>query len=365
MSTGPLERAGTVRLAAVQAAPVWLDRAATVRKACELIREAGAAGADLVGFPENFIPGHPSWYYFHPAHSDRSMELAIRLFRESVEIPGDAVTALGQAAADAGVDVVMGLTERVPGSLGTLYNTQLFIDSSGRVTGKHQKLLATMSERLVHAPGGPETQQVFHSGLGTVSALICGENSNPLSVAMIASKYPAVHVAAWPNNFMPGPGSMRTGGLLAARNVAYMCKCFVISACGVNTEAMIADMALTPADEEFMRDPDKTGGTCIIAPSSEILAGPLPGDQEGIVYADVDLEACIRGRLLHDVAGHYNRPDVYRLLVNNAPAPLVSPSAPADGGFPFAGDLVGSVPRAIGGAAGPDAGPTAPADRAS
>ena len=330
MSTEPLAGAERVRLAAVQAAPVWLDRDATVAKACDLIREAGAGGADLVGFPENFIPGHPSWYYFHPAHSDRSMELAIKLFRESVEVPSEAVDALCQAAGDAGVDVVMGLTERVPGSLGTLYNSQLFIDSSGRVAGKHQKLLATMSERMVHAPGGPETQQVFESRVGTLSSLICGEHSNPLAVAAIASKYPTVHVAAWPNNFMPGPGSMRIGGLLAARNIAYMCKCFVISSCGVNSEAMIADMALTEADADFMRNPDKTGGTCIIAPSSEIIAGPMPGDQEGIAYADVDLEACIRGRLLHDVAGHYNRSDVYRLLVNNTPSRLVETRLPAE-----------------------------------
>lgn len=325
MSSGPLTGEGTARLAAVQAAPVWLDREATVAKACELIREAGAAGADLVGFPENFIPGHPSWYYFQSAHSERSMELAIKLFRESVEIPGEAVDALCRAAASASVNVVMGLTERVPGSLGTLYNSQLFIDSSGSVAGKHQKLLATLSERMVHASGGPETQKVFQSRLGTLSSLICGENSNPLAVAMIASNYPTVHVAAWPNNFMPGPGSMRVGGLLAARNVAYMCKCFVISACGVNSKAMIADMALTEADQEFMRNPAKTGGTCIIAPSSELLVEPMPGDEEGIVYVDVNLEDCIRGRLLHDVAGHYNRPDVYRLLVNNAPSPLVSP----------------------------------------
>ncbi|MBO0875356.1 MAG: carbon-nitrogen hydrolase family protein, partial [Pseudonocardia sp.] len=320
--------------------PVWLDREATVRKACELIREAGSAGADLVGFPENFIPGHPSWYYFQSAHSARSMELAIKLVRESIEVPGEAVAELCQAAASASVDVVMGLTERVPGSLGTLYNTQLFIDSSGRVAGKHQKLLATLSERMVHAPGGPETQQVFQSGLGTLSSLICGENSNPLAVAMIASNYPTVHVAAWPNNFMPGPGSMRIGGLLAARNVAYMCKCFVISSCGVNSDAMIADMALTAADDEFMRNPEKTGGTCIIAPSSEVLVGPMPGDEEGIVYADVNLEDCIRGRLLHDVAGHYNRSDVYRLLVNNAPSPLVSPLVPVNGAIPAVAEPV-------------------------
>lgn len=312
------------RLAAVQAAPVWLDRAATVAKACALIKEAGAAGADLVGFPENFIPGHPSWYYFHPAHSDKSMALAIKLFQESVEIPGADIDALCQAAASARVSVVMGLTERVHGSTGTLFNSQLFIDSTGTVVGKHQKLLATMSERMVHASGGPEFQRPFESEFGHISTLICGENSNPLAVAMISAFYPTVHVASWPNNFMPGPGSMRNGGLLAARNVAYMCKCFVISACGINSEAMIADFATNEADEAFLRDESKTGGTCIISPAGEIIAGPIPGDQEGIVYADVDFEACIRGKMLHDVAGHYSRSDVFKLFVNDAPSRLVS-----------------------------------------
>lgn len=312
------------RLAAVQAAPVWLDRAATVAKACALIKEAGEAGADLVGFPENFIPGHPSWYYFHPAHSEKSMALAIRLFQESVEIPSADIDALCQAAASARVSVVMGLTERVHGSTGTLFNSQLFIDSAGTVVGKHQKLLATMSERMVHASGGPEFQRPFGSEFGHISTLICGENSNPLAVAMIAAFYPTVHVASWPNNFMPGPSSVRKGGLLAARNVAYMCKCFVISACGINSEAMIADFATSEADEAFLRDESKAGGTCIISPAGEVIAGPIPGNEEGIVYADVDFEACIRGRMLHDVAGHYNRSDVFKLLVNDAPSRLVT-----------------------------------------
>ena len=323
----------TARLAAVQAAPVWLDRDATVEKACALIREAGEAGADLVGFPENFIPGHPSWYYFRPAHSDRSIALAVKLFQQSVEIPGEAVDALYRAAAGAGANVVMGLTERIPGSMGTLYNTQLFINSSGQITGKHQKLLATMSERMVHAPGGAETQRTFSTEIGEVSSLICGENSNPLAVGMIAAAYPTVHVASWPNNFMPGRGSVRNGGLLASRNIAYMCKCFVISACGVNSEEMIADMSTSEADEAFMRDPGKTGGTCIINPLAEIIAGPMAGDEEGIIYADVDFEDCIRGRMLHDVAGHYNRTDVFRLLVNNQPSSLVSSFPVDDGAF--------------------------------
>ena len=318
---------GIARLAAVQAAPVWLDRDATVDKACSLIREAGDAGADLIGFPENFIPGHPSWYHYHLATSERSMSLAVRLFRESVEIPGPATDALCRAARQAGINVVMGLTERRPGSLGTMFNSQLFISAAGEIVGKHQKLVPTIGERLVHTDGGPETQRTFPSELGQVSALVGGENSNPLAISMIAATYPTVHVASWPNHFNPA-FDMRETSILVSRNIAYMCKCFVISSCGVNSEDMIADLAASEADEAFLRDPSASGGTCIISPAARVIAGPMPGGEEGILYADADFDAVIRGRMVHDVAGHYNRSGVYQLLVNNEPSELITMSQP-------------------------------------
>jgi nitrilase len=141
---------------------------------------------------------------------------------------------------------------------------------------------------------------------------------------MVAAAYTTIHVASWPNHFIPAYCGMRESSLLASRNMAYMCKCFVISACGTNSEEMIRDLAACESDEEFLRDLSKTGGTCIIDPRAEIIAGPMDGDVEGVLYAEADFEACIRGRMVHDVAGHYNRPDVYRLLVNNAPAHLVT-----------------------------------------
>jgi nitrilase len=312
------------KIAAVQAAPVWLDRNATVEKACGLIEEAGAEGADLIGFPENFIPGHPSWYYFHPAASAKSVSLAVKLFHESVEVPGDATDALCKAAARAKINVVMGVTEKVAGTTGTLYNTQLFIDSSGQLVGKHQKLVATASERLVHAPGRAETQRSFPSEIGVVSALVCGENSNPLAVARIGADYPNVHVASWPNNFSQASAGMPENSLLASRSVAYSCSCFVIASCSVNSEAMISDLAANEADAAFMRDTSKTGGACIINPSGVVVAGPMPGDQEGILYADADFDACIRARFVHDFAGHYNRSDVYQLRVFTQSSDLVT-----------------------------------------
>ena len=344
----------TARLAAVQAAPVWLDRDATIEKACALIAEAGAGGADIVGFPENFIPGHPVWYYFHPATSEKSMGLAVKLFQQSVEIPSSGVDALCRAAGRAGVTVVMGLTERVPGTTGTLYNTQLVIDAAGEIVGKHQKLVPTIGERLVHTGGLAETQRTFPTEFGPISALACGENSNPLAVGMVAASYPTVHVASWPNHFIPAYAAMRESSLLASRNVAYMAKCFVISSCGTNSEEMIADLAVTEADEAFLRNPGKTGGTAIISPTGDVIAGPMDGDVEGILYADVDFEACIRGRLVHDVAGHYNRSDVYRLFVNNAPTQLVAAGADGAAGLPGGAAQQALERRSLELEAGPD-----------
>ncbi len=313
-----------LRLAAVQAAPVWLNREATLEKATDLIREAGAQGANLVGFPESFLPGHPVWFYYYPATSQKSQDFGVELFKNSVEVPGPTTDALCQAAADAGTAVVMGLTERRPNTTGTLFNTQLFIDRRGQIIGKHQKLVPTVGERLVHTGGGGDTQRAVETEWGPISGLCCAENSNPLAVAVLASEYTRIHVACWPNHFIPAWSGMVETSLLASRNIAYTCKCFVISACGTNSPEMVEALAATQQDRAFLLDPANSGGSAIVDPFGHVIAGPLPGDQEGIVYADVDLDLTVRGHMVHDFGGHYNRSDVFQLLVNNARPPLVA-----------------------------------------
>lgn len=159
------------------------------------------------------------------------MDFAVRLFKNSVEIPSPATDALCQAAADAQVYVVMGLTERRANTTGTLYNTQLFIDRRGEIIGKHRKLVPTVGERLVHSGGSGQTLGPFFTEYGPVSGLSCGENSNPLALAALAPRYTVVHVAGWPNHFVPGLEdvtgnrvleSMPESSLLASRNVAFM-----------------------------------------------------------------------------------------------------------------------------------------------
>jgi nitrilase len=305
-----------IRLAAVQAAPVHLNREATVEKACRLIREAGAAGAKVIGFPEGFIPAHPLWYHFHPSTTKQSLRLATELFKNAVEIPSPATDALCEAARQAGAYVVMGVCEKRPGTYGTLYNTQLFIGPDGRILGKHQKLMPTVGERLVHTGGHGDTLRAFDTPYGKLSALICGENSNPLAIFALIAQETAIHVASWPG--LPGRTSLPRSerGVITGRSFAFMSKAFVINACGTVSDEMREVLAYTAEDREFLADPELSGGSTIIGPDTKVLAGPM-GPEEGILYADADLEDCVLAKVKHDFAGHYNRPDVFTLVLND------------------------------------------------
>ncbi len=305
-----------LKVAAIQAAPIFLNREATVEKACALIKEAGAAGASVVGFPEGFIPGHPLWYHFHPATSSHSLKLATELFKNAVEIPGPATDPLCRAAREARVHVVMGLCEKRPGTFGTLFNTQLFIDDEGRILGKHQKLVPTVGERLVHTGGYGDTLHAFQTKYGKISGLICGENSNPLAVFALIAEGTMIHVASWPSTRNKGssfPASDRAES--AGRAVAMMSKAYVINALGALNEPMIEMLAATDEDRAFLHNPNNSGGSTIVNPLSDVIAGPL-GMGEGILYADIDLENGVRAKISHDFAGHYNRADIFNVRIN-------------------------------------------------
>ncbi len=314
---------GTVRGAAVQAAPVFLDKAATLEKAVALIEEAGRGGAEIVGFPEGFIPAHPIWFHFHSGTDRAGTRFSTELFKNSIEVPGPEIQVLSEAAARAGTYVVMGVCEKRPDTFGSMYNTQVFISPTHGYVGKHQKIVPTVGERLVHAPGGPETFGVFDSPFGPVSGLMCGENSNPLAIFALTSDATRIHVMAWPNHFPKPALPMHEISLIAARSFAQMSKAWVISASSVVDDRIREMLPLRDEDREFLLRDDIGGGSCIVAPNTTVVAGPVIGNQELILYADMDLDAGITMKLRHDLAGHYNRPDMFRLLVNRAPAPLL------------------------------------------
>jgi len=315
-----------VRGAAVQASPVFLDREATTEKACALIREAGSNGARVIAFPEGFIPAHPLWFHFHSGTDVHATRLSVELFKNSVEIPGREVAALGDAAREAEAYVVMGVCEKAPGTFGTMYNTQLFLGPDGSILGKHQKLVPTVGERLVHRPGGPDTFGSGGTEFGPISGLMCGENSNPLAVFALTAENTRVHIMAWPNHFPKISVPMADVALTMAKSFAQMSKAYVLSAAGVVDDRMRSMLSDRKEDLDFLSQGEVAGGSVIVAPDTRILAGPLDGSTEGILYGDMDFEIGVRMKLRHDLAGHYNRPDVFRLLVNRNPAGLIGSS---------------------------------------
>lgn len=305
----------TLRVAAVQAAPIFLDRDATTEKACRLIREAGTGGARVVGFPEGFIPTHPLWYHFLPASSARSRRLATQLFLNSVEVPSPTTDQLCQAAREAGVYVVMGLCERNPGTTGTMYNSQLFLGPGGEIIGKRRKIMPTGGERLVHALGSGDGLLPVETEFGPMSGLICGENSNPLAIFALQSMGARIHVASWPSHFSQS-APMLDAIEISTRALAYQSGLFVINAVGLVSDEMIEAFAASEEDRQFLRGrQQENGGASVIDPRGRIVAGPM-GPEEGILYADVDLNEIVARKIIQDFAGHYNRPDLFMLTLN-------------------------------------------------
>lgn len=321
--------ASSVRLAAVQNSPIFLDLEASVKKAVSLIYEASRNGANLVAFPEGFLPTHPLWYHFHAASTPEAQAFSRRLASNSVVLSGEVVHTLCNAARDAGIFVVMGCCEREEGRLGTLYNTLLFIDEQGRLLGRHRKLMPTLGERLVHARGDADGLRVYRSGEWLqVSGLMCGENSNPLAVYALDAQGANVHVASWPPHFQLGadvPDIVQ----LVTRALAYQMKAFVVNAVGTISDEMLAELPVTDTHREYMKTQGQ--GSSIIGPDGEFLAGPL-GQEEGILYADVAQTSLISPNIVQDFAGHYNRFDLFNLSVSRAVPPALT--VEADGGDP-------------------------------
>jgi len=297
-------------VAVVQAAPIAFDTPRTLEKIDLKTREAAARGAQLVLFPEAFVGGYPRGLSFGATVGNRSSDGRdqYRLYWENaIEVPGDATSTLSEIAARHGVYLVTGGIEREGG---TLYCTVLFFAPDGAYLGKHRKLMPTGSERLIWGFGDGSTMPVFDTPLGRMGAVVCWENYMPLMRA--------AHYAKGVQLYLAPTADGRDTWLATVRHIAVEGRCFVLSA---NQFARRSDY---PSDypNEFGDDPDKVmsrGGSCIISPLGDILAGP---DYEGesVLVAQLDLGDIARGKFDFDVVGHYARPDVFTLLVNDAPA---------------------------------------------
>jgi nitrilase len=308
---------GDFRIAAVQAAPAFLDLDASVDKACGLIEEAARGGAALAVFPEAFLPGYPLWVWFMPAGATHPLrEMYSLLHANSVSIPGPAVARLASAAADCGIAVAMGVNERnSEASDSSLFNTLVFIGPDGTVLGKHRKLVPTAGERLVWSRGDGSDLAVYDLPFGRLGGLLCWENYMPLARYALSAWGEQIHVAPTWDRGEPWTSSMR--------HIAKESRCFVVGCCQAFHMDDIPDsMSFKEAylaEQEGWLNP---GLSVIVDPDGKIVAGPAD-DGETILYADVERDQLVGPRWQLDVAGHYGRPDVFELRVHRQPRPFL------------------------------------------
>ena len=302
-----------VRVAVVQAGSVPFDTEACVDKAVRLTADAAATGAKVVLFPEAFIAGYPKGlsYGLVVGARDPVGREEFRLYLDAaIEVPGIHTLRLGEAAAAAGVYLVIGVIER---ELGTCYCTVLFFGPDGSLLGKHRKLMPTALERMIWGFGDGSTLTVVDSPYGRIGSVICWENYMPMLRMAMYAKNVALYCAPTADD--------RDTWLSSMRHVALEGRCFVLSACQFLRRKDFPDTVRVSLGES----PDAVlmrGGSAIIGPLGNVLAGP---DFEGetILTAELDLGDIGRGKFDFDVAGHYSRPDVFRLIVNEAPMSAV------------------------------------------
>jgi nitrilase len=305
-----------VKVAVVQAAPVLFDREATIEKTCRLTAEAAAAprGAKLILFPEAFIPAYPRGLTFGTVVGSRSpqgRDTWQRYYSNAVDIPSPATEALGAAARQAKAYLVVGVIER---DGGTLYCTTLYFNPDGELVGKHRKIKPTAAERLIWGEGDGSTLTVIDTEYGKVGGLICWENYMPLARMAMYSKGVELYLAPTADS--------RDNWQATIRHIALEGRCFVLGCNQFMTKSMYpADLA---GVEELANQPEVMcrGGSAIISPLGEVLAGPL-FDKEGMLFADLDLAEVARSKFDFDVVGHYARPDVFQLIVNEKEAETV------------------------------------------
>ena len=306
------------KVAAVQAAPVFLDCQATLDKALSLITEAARNGADLIAFPEVFISGYPYWNRLENVF--KTTPYFVELLKNAIEVPGPATQRLCEAARNAGAYLVMGINERPKNTLGTLYNTNLLIDPEGKILLKHRKLMPTYAEKLVWGFGDGSTLRVLDTPIGKLGTLICGENANPLARFALIAQGEEIHISNYPALPSQDYGGYNLGEDIRLRGAthAFEGKVFNVVVSSVIDESVIHKVADTEEKRRILSSPQMSF-TGVFAPGGKLFSETVPPGEEGIIYADCDIEAIIGPKLRHDVAGQYNRFDVLSLNLNRSP----------------------------------------------
>lgn len=315
------------KVAAVQAAPIFLDLEGTVSKTISLIEEAATNGASLIAFPETWIPGYPWWIWLDsPAWG---MQFVQRYFANALVLGSEQDQRLHAAAAENNIHVVLGYSER---SGGSLYMGQSIISNEGETVAIRRKLKPTHVERTVFGEGDGSDLSVHDTEIGRIGALCCWEHLQPLSKYAMYAQDEQVHVAAWPSFSVYRGAAYALGAEVnnsASQVYAAEGQCFVLAPCATVSKAMIEMLIDEPKKEPLLLEGG--GFAMIYGPDGRPLTERLPENEEGLLYADIDLEMIAFAKAAADPAGHYSRPDVTRLLFNPAPTNKVEYIYPSGG----------------------------------
>lgn len=328
------------KVAAVQAAPEFLDLDKTVEKAIALIDEAGSKGVKLIAFPETWVPGYPWWIWLGaPAWG---MQFVGRYFDNAIEVDSPQDLALREAANRNNIHVVIGVSERAGGSL---YMGQWMYGPDGEVIARRRKLKPTHVERTVFGEGDGSDIAVHPTDIGRVGSLCCWEHLQPLTKYAMYSQNEQIHVASWPSFSLYKGAAYALGPELntsASQMYAAEGQCFVIASCATVSEEMCELLCDTPDKQQFLQPGG--GFARIFGPDGAPIGEPLDEHEEGLLIAEIDLGAIAFAKAAADPVGHYSRPDVLRLMFNKRPNPAVMPF---DEGIKLSGeaDAIAEVPE--------------------
>ena len=306
------------KAAAVHAAPVFLDKRATAEKAASLIREAADAGAELIVFPESYIPAFPVWAaLWAPIYNHDLFEAMVE---NSVAVPGPELALIAEEARRRQVFVSIGISEKSPLSTGCIWNANLLIGDEGQLLNHHRKLVPTFFEKLVWAPGDSAGLRAVPTRLGNIGALICGENTNPLARYALMAQGEQVHISNWPPIWPTKPP--QSGGNydnIAANRIragahSFEAKAFGIVCAGYMDSRMRDFLVARDPNVAAIIDQTPRAASMFVDPTGAQIGESLQ-NEEGILYANLDLNQCIEPKQYHDVVGYYNRFDVFDLRI--------------------------------------------------
>ncbi|MGB0165879.1 MAG: carbon-nitrogen hydrolase family protein [Luteibaculum sp.] len=310
------------KAAAVQTCPAFLNVEKTVDKAIALLTEAAKNGAKLVAFPEVFIAGYPYWnWIMSPIAGSKWYE---QLYRNSIPVHHPAIDRLRKAAKAHDIHVVIGMNEQGE-SYGEIYNTNLIISNQGELLGRHRKLVPTWAEKLSWTSGDGSSLKVYNTDIGPIGTLACGENTNTLARYTLLTQGELIHIANYISLPVAPPDyNMAEAIKIRAAAHSFEGKLFTAVSCSTISKEIMEALKPDVPNVEEMLSRKSSAFSGFIGPNGAVTGDAPLIDDEGIVYADIDLAKCIQPKQMHDILGHYNRFDIFDLRVNTAPTKRIT-----------------------------------------